>query len=445
MLAVAEQDSELHGSFSTLTIVSSVGFLLCLAVSLAICGGCFNRIKHTFRRFFAKRHAPKFTFTKDETTHLKSETQGHVSVEHEHTTPQPYLHVYPQKPKHKSPVLSRKSIAFESPSRKATSLENIPHNTDGMDDGSTSDTSTTPSLSLATLRESLGLTKEHEGKDETDSAAVDHGLGRIQFQVFYDFTEQTLVVKIYKAVNLPAKDFSGTSDPFVKILLLPDKKHKLETKVKRKKLSPTWNETFLFEKFPYNKLQERVLHLQVLDYDRFSRNDPIGEVNLPLAELDLTTPTTHWKSLVPCKGSKDPLGDLLVSLCYAPTAGRITIVVMKCRNLKSMDITGKSDPYVKIWLMYKGKRVEKKKTQTKYRNLNPVFNESFIFNITVDKLMDTAFHISVIDRDRLGRNDLIGGIIIGPKAGPQETKHWNDMLSKPRAPIAEWHTLKEMA
>lgn len=50
-----------------------------------------------------------------------------------------------------------------------------------------------------------------------------------------------------KAQELPAKDFSGTSDPFVKIYLLPDKKHKLETKVKRKNLNPHWNETFLFE------------------------------------------------------------------------------------------------------------------------------------------------------------------------------------------------------
>lgn len=54
-------------------------------------------------------------------------------------------------------------------------------------------------------------------------------------------------MKILKAQELPAKDFSGTSDPFVKIYLLPDKKHKLETKVKRKNLNPHWNETFLFE------------------------------------------------------------------------------------------------------------------------------------------------------------------------------------------------------
>ena len=36
------------------------------------------------------------------------------------------------------------------------------------------------------------------------------------------------------------------------------------------------------------------------------------------------------------------LGSILISLCYAPTAGRITIAVLKCQNLAAKDITGKS-------------------------------------------------------------------------------------------------------
>ena len=39
---------------------------------------------------------------------------------------------------------------------------------------------------------------------------------------------------------------------------------------------------------------------------------------------------------------KGKLGKILVSLCFAPTAGRITIVVMKCDTLAAKDITGKS-------------------------------------------------------------------------------------------------------
>ena len=46
------------------------------------------------------------------------------------------------------------------------------------------------------------------------------------------------------------------------------------------------------------------------------------------------------------------LGEALISLCYQPTVGRITVVVMKCRDLKSKDINGYSGKCVKIiiWL-----------------------------------------------------------------------------------------------
>lgn len=76
---------------------------------------------------------------------------------------------------------------------------------------------------------------------------IDYNLGKIQLALSYDFQSLTLTLKILQAQQLPAKDFTGTSDPYVKILLLPDKKHKLLTKVKKKNLNPRWNECFLFE------------------------------------------------------------------------------------------------------------------------------------------------------------------------------------------------------
>lgn len=54
--------------------------------------------------------------------------------------------------------------------------------------------------------------------------------------------------------------------------------------------------------FPYNKLMNKTLFLQVLDYDRFSRDDPIGEVCIPLSDFDLVNGQTIWKNLQPCKG-----------------------------------------------------------------------------------------------------------------------------------------------
>ncbi|XP_032894938.1 synaptotagmin-7 isoform X2 [Amblyraja radiata] len=276
---------------------------------------------------------------------------------------------------------------------------------------------------------------DHEGSSREN-------LGRIQFSVGYNFQESTFTVKILKAVELPAKDFSGTSDPFVKIYLLPDKKHKLETKVKRKNLNPHWNETFLFEGFPYEKVVQRVLYLQVLDYDRFSRNDPIGEVSLPLSKVDLTQTQTFWKELKPCSDGSGSRGELLLSLCYNPTTNTITVNIIKARNLKAMDIGGTSDPYVKVWLMYKDKKVEKKKTAVLKRCLNPIFNESFMFDVPTEILRETTIIITVMDKDRLSRNDVIGKIYLSWKSGPGEVKHWKDMVGRPRHAVAQWHQLK---
>ena len=52
---------------------------------------------------------------------------------------------------------------------------------------------------------------------------------------------------IFQGKDLAARDANGFSDPYVRITLLPDKKHRLETKIKRKTLNPKWNETFYFE------------------------------------------------------------------------------------------------------------------------------------------------------------------------------------------------------
>lgn len=101
--------------------------------------------------------------------------------------------------------------------------------------------------------------------------------GKLNFILKYDCDLEQLIVKIHKAVNLPAKDFSGTSDPYVKIYLLPDRKTKHQTKVHRKTLNPVFDEVFLFP-VHYNDLEARKLHFSVYDFDRFSRHDLIGQV-----------------------------------------------------------------------------------------------------------------------------------------------------------------------
>lgn len=66
--------------------------------------------------------------------------------------------------------------------------------------------------------------------------------------------------------------------------------------------------------------------------------------------------------------------------------------------------------------MHKDKRVEKKKTVTMKRCLNPVFNESFPFDVPAHVLRETTIIITVMDKDRLSRNDVIGKV--GLRASP---------------------------
>lgn len=267
-------------------------------------------------------------------------------------------------------------------------------------------------------------------------------LGKIFFSISYDSDEMVLLLKILKATGLPAKDFSGTSDPFVKILLLPDKKHKMETRIKRKNLSPTWNEVFRFEGFAHSKLLSRTLYLQVLDYDRFSRNDPIGEIEIPLSDVDLgPTTLTFCKDLQPCK-RQEHLGDLLISMMYQPTNNRIVVVVMKAMKLKKMDIIGSCDPYVKIYSIYGEKRLDKKKTTIKRRNKDPVWNESFFFHVPVDKVRDIRIVFTVMDFDRVTQNEMIGQVILGYRTTGTSLRHWTEMMGNPRKAVAQWHRLQ---
>lgn len=62
-----------------------------------------------------------------------------------------------------------------------------------------------------------------------------------------------------------------------------------------------------------------------------------------------------------------------------------------------------------MYLLYNGQRIAKKKTHVKKRTLNPVFNESFVFevpaapNATLDHV---SLELLVLDWDRVTKNEV---------------------------------------
>uniref|UniRef100_A0A8B9KH15 Synaptotagmin n=1 Tax=Astyanax mexicanus TaxID=7994 RepID=A0A8B9KH15_ASTMX len=137
-----------------------------------------------------------------------------------------------------------------------------------------------------------GLTEEEKEEEEKE----EEKLGKLQYSLDYDFQDNKLTVGILQCADLISMDSGGTSDPYVKVFLLPDKKKKYDTKVHKKTLNPVFNETFVF-KIPYQELGGKTLVMSVYDYDRFSKHDIIGEVKLPMNTVDLGQPIEEWKDL----------------------------------------------------------------------------------------------------------------------------------------------------
>ncbi|XP_061606320.1 synaptotagmin Va isoform X3 [Phyllopteryx taeniolatus] len=294
-----------------------------------------------------------------------------------------------------------------------------------------------------------GKKKEKEGEEGDEKKEGEEGkeeeekenFGKLEYTLDYNFTDNQLIVGILQAQDLAAMDMGGTSDPYVKVYMLPDKKKKFETKVQRKNLCPVFNETFIF-KIPYTELGGQTLVLQVFDFDRFGKHDVIGQIKIPMNTVDLGQPMHEWRDLIGGeKEEQEKLGDICISLRYVPTAGKLTVNVMEAKNLKKMDVGGLSDPFVKVVLQHNGKRLKKKKTSVKQNTLNPYFNESFSFEIPFSQIQKVQVIITVYDYDKLGSNDPIGKCWIGYGASGVGLRHWSDMLANPRRPVAQWHVL----
>lgn len=133
-------------------------------------------------------------------------------------------------------------------------------------------------------------------RDQHEKIDLNENLGRIKYKINYDFNESLFSVTILQAENLPALDLCGSSDPYVKVYLLPDKQQCEKTRIHKKSLNPIFDETFHF-KVSYSDLNNRTLVLAVYDYDRFSKHDEIGHVSIPVGSIDLAQTKEEWSDL----------------------------------------------------------------------------------------------------------------------------------------------------
>jgi Ca2+-dependent lipid-binding protein len=107
----------------------------------------------------------------------------------------------------------------------------------------------------------------------------------------------------------------------------------------------------------------------------------------------------------------------------------LTIYLDKATNLKDEDIIGQSDPYIKFSLEQnnwgRDKGYGDMKSTTKSNELNPVYDETFSFNIP--SLTNMELSVKVMDDD----------IVLDDKIGKCKIKLEKLVLSETPLPIKE--------
>uniref|UniRef100_A0AC35FS78 C2 domain-containing protein n=1 Tax=Panagrolaimus sp. PS1159 TaxID=55785 RepID=A0AC35FS78_9BILA len=131
---------------------------------------------------------------------------------------------------------------------------------------------------------------------------------------------------------------------------------------------------------------------------------------------------------------KNDFGDLLLYLAYSAKTEKLFITVAKAYNLRPMDITGASDPYVRCEQIYQRKRIKLRKTSIKRANLNPVYHECLEFDLALNQIDETNILIQVMDWDRIGRDDLLGCCVLGKESPTKEGRQqWEQVFSTIRS------------
>jgi Ca2+-dependent lipid-binding protein len=108
----------------------------------------------------------------------------------------------------------------------------------------------------------------------------------------YEFPAASLEITVVRAKDLLAADRGGTSDPYVCLYVGAAVKEAQKTMVKKKTLSPEWNEKFHFKLGSCGKRED--LTLECFDYDLLGSDDSLGKVRIALSELVDDQEYTQW-------------------------------------------------------------------------------------------------------------------------------------------------------
>ncbi|XP_036940002.1 extended synaptotagmin-2-like isoform X4 [Acanthopagrus latus] len=89
-----------------------------------------------------------------------------------------------------------------------------------------------------------------------------------------------------------------------------------------------------------------------------------------------------------------PLGEVQLTVRHSSQRNKLIVVVHACRNLIAFTDHG-SDPYVRLYLLPDKRRSGRRKTHTFKKNLNPVYDQTFEFTVSLVELHRRTLDVAV--------------------------------------------------
>ncbi|XP_061052565.1 synaptotagmin-15-like [Eubalaena glacialis] len=280
-------------------------------------------------------------------------------------------------------------------------------------------------------------------EDKSETHFPEGCLGRLWFSVEYQQEAERLLVGLIKAQRLQAP--SETCSPLVKLHLLPDERHFLQSKTKCRTTSPQFDEHFIFQ-VSSKSVTQRVLRFSVYHVDRQRKHQLLGQVLFPLKKETLAGDCRRiiWRNLE-AESLEPPskFGDLQFCLSYNDCLNRLTVIVLRAKGLRLQEDTSFVSVLVKVCLMNHNKFVKCKKTSAVLGSANPVYSETFSFKADPAELDTASLSLTVLQRAEGDRSCELGRVVVGPYmyTRGKELEHWNEMLSKPKELVRRWHAL----
>ncbi|XP_058879291.1 extended synaptotagmin-2-like isoform X3 [Acipenser ruthenus] len=89
-----------------------------------------------------------------------------------------------------------------------------------------------------------------------------------------------------------------------------------------------------------------------------------------------------------------PLGQVQLTVRHSSQRNRLIVVVHACRNLIAFSEAG-SDPYIRMYLLPDKRRSGRRKTAVVKKTLNPVYDETFDFNVSLIEVHRRTLDVAV--------------------------------------------------